>query len=206
MSHLLPHVSQRVGILPLSSSFSLIALYQATRNNGVPFHAKRTKNPPLTRGKPRTLHLEREVNPEEAEADVVDVAALVVVAVALLLPAVVTATLTATILTLVALLHLLLQMVTLPFPLIPGGNHLRSPALIPTPAGAAPQRLKPVHGVAPLNRPGVHPQPLMAQQPLLLLSSRSPFLLLDPLSRLPPPPSFHGHKSPGAYPSFPLAI
>lgn len=185
--------------LALILIFSLIALYQAMRNNGVPFHAKRTKNPPLIRGKLRSLHLEREANPEEAEADVVDVAAQVVVAVALPLPVVVTATLTATILTLVALLHHLLQMVTLPSPLILGGNHLRLLALIATPDGAAPQRLKLVHGVAPPKRPGVQPQPLMAQQPLPLLSSLSLFLLLDPLSRLPPPPSFHGRKSPGMY-------
>jgi hypothetical protein len=172
------------------------------RNNGVLFHAKRTKNHPLIRDKPRTLHLlEREVNPEVAEADVVGVAALVVVAP--FLAEVVLPVLTAIILTLVlALLHHLPPMVTLPFPLIPGGNHPQSPALIATLAGAA-LRLKPEHGVAPPNRPGVQPQPLMAPQPLLLLSSHSLSLLLEPLSRLPPPPSFHGRKSPGVYPSFP---
>jgi hypothetical protein len=70
-----------VSILPLPSSFFLITLYQVMRNNGVLFHAKRTKNPPLLRDNLRTLHLlEREVNFGVAEVDVVGVAALVVVA------------------------------------------------------------------------------------------------------------------------------
>jgi len=169
------------------------------------FHAKGTKNPPFIRDKLRTLHLlEREANPEVAEADVVGVAALVVVA--LLVAEVVLPALTAIILTLVlALLHRPPQMVTPPFPLIPGENHLWSPALIATPPGAQ-RRLKPEHGVATPNRPGVQPQPLMAPQPLLLLSNHSLSLLVDPLSRLPPLPSFHGRKSPGVYPSFPPLI
>ena len=168
------------------------------------FHAKGTKNLPLLRDKLRTLFPEREANPEEAEADVVGVAALVVVAplVAVVLPLPVT--LTAIILTLrLALLHHLPQMVILLFPLIPGGNHLQLPALIATPAGAALQNLKREHGVATQNQPGPQPQPLMAPPLRLLLSSHSLFLLLDPLSRLPPLPSFHGRKSPGVYSSFP---
>jgi hypothetical protein len=49
------------------------------RNNGVLFHAKRTKNHP--RDKLRTLHLlEREANFEVAEVGVVGVVAPVVVA------------------------------------------------------------------------------------------------------------------------------
>jgi hypothetical protein len=90
-------------------------------------------------------------------------------------------TLTAFILTLmVALLHHLPQMVTLPFRLIPGGNQLQLSALIATPAGAARQRLKREHGVTTPTRPGVQPQLLMAPQPLLLLSSHSLFLRLVP--------------------------
>lgn len=168
------------------------------------FHAKGTKNHLLLRDKPRTLHPEREAKLEEAEADVVGVVAPVVVAplVAVVLP--LPAILTAIILTLrVALLHHLPQMVTRPFPLIPGGNHLQLPALIATPAGAALQTLKREHGVATPNQPGAQPQPLMALQLLLLLSSHSQFLLFDPVSRLPPLPSFHGRKSRGVYSSFP---
>lgn len=211
-SHSLLHVSQRVSIFPLSSFFSLISLYQVTRSNGVLFPAKRTKNPPLIRDKLRTLHLlEREASPEEAEADVVGVAALGVVALlaVALRVAVVTAILTAIILTLIlALLHRLPQMVILPSPLIPGGNHLQSPALIAILAGAAPRRPKLEHGAATLNQLGaqVQPQPQMAPQPLLLLSSPSLFLLLDPVSRLLLPPSFHGRKSPGVYSSSPPLI
>jgi hypothetical protein len=211
-SHLLLHVSPRVSILPLSSLLSLITLYQATRNNGVPFHAKRTKNPPLIRAKLRTPHLlEREASPEEAEGGVVGVAAVAValLAVALLVPEVVTATLTAIILTpTVALLHHLPQTATLNSPPIPGGNHPRSPALIATPPGAAPRRPKPGHGAATLNRHGAQaqPQPPMVRQPLLLLSSPSPFLLLDPVPRLLPPPNFRGRKSPGVYSSSPSPV
>jgi hypothetical protein len=140
------------------------------------FHAKGIKNPPHIRDKLRTLYLlEREASLEEAEADVVGVAALVVVAllaVALPVPEMVTATLTAVILTLtVALLHHLPQTVTLLSSLIPGGNHLQSPAPIATRAGAAPRRPKQEHGAATPNRPGAQaqPQPLMALQPLLPL-------------------------------------
>ncbi len=160
---MLLHVSQRVSIFPLFSVFSLIALHQATRNSGVPFHAKRTKNPPLIRAKLRTPHLlESEVSPEEAEEGVAGVAAVAValLAVALLVPEVVTATLTAIILTpTVALLHHLPQTATLNSPPIPGGNHPQSPALIATPAGAAPRRPKPGHGAATLSRHGVQAQP-----------------------------------------------
>jgi hypothetical protein len=202
-SHLQLHVSPRVSILLLSSLFSLISLHQATRNNGVLFHAKRTKNPPLIRVKLRALHLlEREASFEEAEEDVVGVAAPVVVA---LLTEVVPPALTAIILTpAVALLHHLPQTATLNSRLIPGGNHPQSPALIATPAGAAPRRPKPGHGAATLNRPGAQaqPQPPMVLQLLLLLSSPSPFLLFDPVPKLLPPPSFHGRKSPGVYSSF----
>ena len=165
------------------------------------FHAKGTKNPLFLRDRLRTLHPEKEANPEEAEAVVVGVVVLVVVA---LLVAADPLVLTAIILTLaVALLHHLPQMVTRPFPLIPGGNHLQLPALIATPAGAALQTLKREHGVATPNQPGAQLQPLMALQLLLLLSSHSQFLLFDPVSRLPPLPSFHGRKSRGVYSSFP---
>jgi hypothetical protein len=210
--HLLLHVSPRVNTLPLSSLFSLITLYQATRNNGVLLHAKRTKNPPLIRAKLRTLYLlERGASPEEVEEVVVGVAgvAVALLAVALLVLEVVTATLPAIILTpTVALLHHLPQTATLISPPIPGGNHPQSPALIATLAGAAPRRPKPGHGAAALNRPGLQaqPQPPMVPQPLLLLSSPSPFLLLDPVSRLLPPPNFHGRKSPGVYSSFPPPV
>ena len=173
------------------------------------FHAKRTKKPPVIRAKLRTLHLlEREASLEEAEEDVVGVAVPVVVAllaVALPVPEVVTATLTAVILTLtVALLHHLPRMAILNSPLIPGGNRPQLPALIATQAGAAPQRPKPGHGAATLNQPGAQAQlqPPMVPRPLLLLSSPSPLPLLDPVPRLLPPPSFHGHKSPGGYSSF----
>jgi hypothetical protein len=173
------------------------------------FHAKRTKNPPLIRAKLRILYLlEREASPEEAEVGVVGVAALVVALLAVV-PEAVTATLSAIILTpMVALLHHLPQMATLNSPLILGGNHPQSPALIATPAGAAPRRPKPGHGAATLNRPGAQaqPQPPMVPRPLLLLSSHSPFLLLDPVPRLLPPPSFHGRKSPGVYSSFPSPV
>ena len=210
--HLLLHVSQRVSILPLPSLFSLITQHQATRNNGVLLHAKRTKNPPLIRAKLRTLHLlERGASPEEVEEGVAGVAAVAValLAVALLVPEVLTATLTAIILTpTVALLHHPPQTATLISPPIPGGNHPQSPALIATPAGAAPRRPKPGHGAAALNRPGARAQhqPPMVPQLLLLLSSPSPFLLPDPVSRLLPPPNFHGRKSPGVYSSFPSPI
>ena len=173
------------------------------------FHAKRTKKPPLIRAKLRTLHLlEREVSLEEAEEDVVGVAAPVVVAllaVAHPVPEVVTATLTAVILTpTVALLHHLPQMAILNSPLIPGENQLRLPALIVTPDGAAPRRPKPGHGAATQIQPGAQaqPQPPMVPRPLLLLSSPSPFPLLDPVPRLLPPPSYHGRKSPGEYSLF----
>ena len=160
---------------------SLQYIYQAMRNNGVPFHAKRTKNPPLIRDRLRTLHPEREANPEEAEADAVGVGALVVVALFAVVVLPLPVTLTAIILTLtVALLHHLLQMATLTFPLIPGGNQLRLLALIATPAGAVRQRLKLEHGVTTPTRPGVQPQLLMAPQPPLLLSSHSLFLRLVP--------------------------
>jgi hypothetical protein len=213
-SHLLLHVLPRVSILPLSSLFSLITLHQATPSNGVLFHAKRTKNPPLIRAKLRTLRLlEREASPEEAEEDVAGVAAVVValLAVALLVPEVVNAILTAIILTR-TVAHHLPQTATLNSPLIPGGNHPQSPALIATPAGAVPRRPKPGHGAAPqrpkpgrgaatLNRPWAQaqPQPPMVPLPLLLLSSPSPFLLFDPVPRFLPPPSVHGRKSPGVY-------
>ena len=210
---LLLHVLPRVGVLLSSSLFSLITLHQATRNNGVLFHAKRTKNPPLIRAKLRTLYLlEREVSPEEAGEDVVGAAVLVVVALlaaALLVPEVVTATLNAIVLTpMVALLNHLPQMATLNSPLTPGVNHPQFPALIATPAGAAPRRPKPGHGVATLNRPGAQAQhqPPMALQPRLLLSSPSPFLQPDPVPRLLPPPSFHGRKSPGMFSSFPSPV
>ena len=208
---MLLHVSPKVTISPLSSLFSLITLQQATRNNGVLFHAKRTKNPPLIRAKLRTLYLlEREASHEEAEEDVVGVAAVVaLLAVALLVPEVVTATLTVIILTpMVALLHHLPQTATLNSLLIPGGKHPQSPALIATPAGAALRRPKPGHGAATLSRPGAQaqPQPPMVPLPLLLLSSPSPFLLLDLVPRLLPLQSFHGHKSPGVYSSFPSPV
>ncbi len=73
---------------------------------------------------------------------------------------------------------------------------------MPTQAGTAPRTPKLEHGVAALKPPGVQLQPLMARQLPLLLSIRSLFLLLDPLSGLPPPPSFHSRKSPGAYSLF----
>lgn len=176
------------------------------------FHAKRTKNPPLIRANLRTLHLlEREASPEEAEEGVAGVAAVVValLAAALLVPEVVTATLTVIILTpTVSLLHHLPQTAILNSPLIPGGNHPQSPVLIATPAGPALRRPKPGPGAATLNRPGVQaqPQPPMVPLPLLLLSSLSPFLLLDPVPRLLPPPSFHGPKSPGVFSSFPSPV
>src|SRR6267154_4981204 len=103
-------------MLPLSALFSLITLRQATRNNGVPFHAKRTKNPPLIWAQLRILHLlEREASSEEAEEGVVGVGAVAValLAVALLVLEVVTVIiLTPT----VALLHHLPQMATLSSP------------------------------------------------------------------------------------------
>ena len=185
------------------------------------FHAKRTKNPPLFRAKLRTLHLlEREASPEEAEEDAAGVAAVVValLAVVLLVPGVVTATLTAIILT-PTVAHHLPQTATLSSPLTPGGNHPQSQALIVTPPGAAhrrpklgrgaaPQRPKPGRGATTPNRPGAQAQlqPPMVPLPLLLLSSPSPFLLLDPVPRLLPPPSFHGRKSPGVYPSSPSPV
>ena len=166
-------------------------------------HAKRTKKPRLTRDRLRTPHpLEKEGNPVEAEVDVVDVAAPVVGA----LPAVVLLVLvavTAIIPTLIAvLLHHLLRTVTHPSPLIPGVNQLRPLLPMPTQAGTAPRTPKLEHGVAALKPPGVQLQLLMARQLPLLLSNRSLFLRLDPLSRLPPPPSFHSRKSPGAYSLF----
>ena len=195
-----------VSILPLSFLFSLITSHQATRNNGVQFHAKRTKNPPPIRAKLRTLYLlEREVSPEEAEEGVVVVVVVALLVVALLVPEVVTATLTEIILTpMVVLLHHLPQMATHNSPPIPGGNHPQSPAPIAIPAGAAPRRPKPGLGAATLNRPGAQaqPQPPMVPLPLLPLSSPRPFLLLDPVPRLLPPLSFHGRKSPGVYSSF----
>ena len=210
--HLLLHVSQRVSILPLSSLFSLITQHQATRNNGVLLHAKRTKNPPLIRAKLRTLHLlERGVSLEEPEEGVVGVAevAVALLAVVLLVPEVVTATPTAIILTpTVALLHHLPQTVTVISPPIPGGNHPQSLVLIATPAGAAPRRPKLGHGVATPNRPGARAQhqPPMVPQPLLLLSNPSPSPLPGPVPRLLPPPNFHGRKSPGVYSSFLLPV
>jgi len=123
---------------------------------------------------------------------------------ALLVVALVLVALTAIIL---MLLHPLPQTVTRPFHLIPGVIQLRPPlAPIPTQAGPAPRTPRQEHGVATPNPPGVQPQPLMALRPPLLPSGRSLFLLLGPLSRPPPPLSFHGRKSPGVYLLFPRPI